>query len=103
MKKSIGELAEYATLNFKNDSMAVSTGLDIILSALESMQENLIVQQEGLHKIERHGEARELDVYLDTLHELHQKIEMYSRLFDITEEEEDLDFLDSSRGKGKEH
>jgi len=102
-KKSIGELAEYVNVNFHNDSMAVSTGLDIILAALESIRENIIVQQEELKKIDRHIEAGELDDYLSTVDDLHEKAELYSNMFDVSKEEEDFKFLDLPIDYGPEH
>ena len=69
-KKSIGELAEYVNVNFRNDSMNVSSGLDIISAALESIRENIIVQQDGLKKLGLNIEAGELDDFLLTVDDL---------------------------------
>ncbi len=93
-KKSIGELADYVNVNFRNESMAVSTGLDIISSALVNIKDNIVIQQEGLKKSNLHIEAGELDEFIIIVDDLLNKAELYSNMFDISTEEEDFKFLD---------
>ncbi len=93
-KKSIGELADYVNVNFRNESMAVSTGLDIISAALVNIRENIVIQQEGLKGINLHIEAGELDDYLLIVDDLLNKTELYSNMFDVSSEEDDFKFLD---------
>ncbi|MDD2371098.1 MAG: hypothetical protein PHQ32_03755 [Firmicutes bacterium] len=102
-KKTIGDLADYVNVNFRNESMAVSTGLDIISAALVNIRENIVVQQEGLKKMNFHIEAGELDEYLFLIDDLMNKSELYSNMFDISTEEEDFEFLDVPVDYGPEH
>ncbi len=102
-KKTIGELADYVNSNFRNDSMNVSSGLDIITAALESIRENIIVQQESLKKLGLNIDAGELDDFLVTVDELLEKIELYTNMFDVSTEEEDFRFLDLPIDYGPEH
>lgn len=102
-KKSISELADYVNVNFRNDSMNVSSGLDIISTALESIRENILVQQEGLKKLGLNIEAGELDDFLLTVDDLLEKAELYGNMFDISSEEEDFKFLDLPIDYGPEH
>ncbi len=92
-KKSIGELADYVNINFPNDSMNVSSGLDIISAALESIRENIIVQQDSLKQLGLNIEAGELDDFLITVDDLLEKAELYGNLFDVSSEVEEFKFL----------
>lgn len=102
-KKSISELADYVNVNFRNESMNVSSGLDIISAALESIRENIIVQQDGLKKLGLNIEAGELDDFLLTVDDLLEKAELYGNMFDVSSEEEDFKFLDLPIDYGPEH
>ncbi len=102
-KKSIGELAEYININFRNESMNVSTGLDIISTALESIRENIIVQQDGLKNLGLNIDAGELDDFLLTVDDLLEKAELYGEMFDVSSEEEDFKFLGLPIDYGPEH
>lgn len=102
-RKTIGELAEYVNCNFQKDSMTVSSGLDMIIAALESIRENLIVQQESLKKLGLNIDAGELDDFLVTVDELLEKTELYANMFDVSKEEEDFSFLDLPIDYGPEH
>lgn len=102
-KKSIGDLAEYVNSNFPNDSMIVSSGLDIISAALESIRENIIVQQDNLKKLGLNIEADDLDDFLVTVEDLLEKTELYGNMFDVSTEEEDFKFLGLPVDYGPEH
>lgn len=102
-KKTIGELAEYVNCNFRKDSMNLSSGLDMITAALESIRENIIVQQESLKKLGLNIDAGELDDFLVTVDELLEKTELYANMFDVSTEEEDFSFLDLPIDYGPEH
>ncbi len=102
-KKSIGELADYVNINFPNDSMNVSSGLDIISAALESIRENIIVQQDSLNKLGLNIEAGELDDFLITVDDLLEKAELYGNVFDVSSEEEEFKFLGLPVDYGPEH
>lgn len=102
-KKTIGELAEYVNINFPKDSMNVSSGLDIISAALESIRKNIIVQQESLKKLDLNIDAGELDDFLVIVDDLLEKSELYAVMFDVSPKEEDLDFLNLPVDYGPEH
>lgn len=102
-KKSISELADYVNLNFRNESMNVSSGLDIIAAALESIRENIIVQQDDLKKLGLNIDAGDLDDFLLTVDDLLEKTELYSNMFDVSSEDEDFKFLDLPIDYGPEH
>lgn len=102
-KKSISELADYVNLNFRNESMNVSSGLDIIAAALESIRENIIVQQDDLKKLGLNIDAGDLDDFLLTVDDLLEKTELYGNMFDVSSEDEDFKFLDLPIDYGPEH
>lgn len=102
-KKTIGELADYVNSNFRNDSMNVSSGLDIISAALENIRVNIILQQESLKELGLNIDADELDDFIETVDDLLEKAELYAGMFDISSREDEFEFLGLPVDYGPEH